>query len=131
MIRRHFPLRTASIALFAGLALGGCGYGYGGLGGGVLSVGYGSGYGSYGGDYYGAYSGNPYWGWNSDYYYPGNGYYVYDRNRQAHRWSSSQQRYWTDRHSYWRSRGDRREFRQNWVDSTGDGIRDNRHDRRR
>ena len=110
---KRFPLRTASIALFAGIALGGCGYGYGGYGGGV-SVGYGSGY--YGNDYFGSYSGNPYWGWNDGYYYPGTGYYVYDSYRRPIRWSSDQQRYWTSRQTYWRDRGDRRQFGEYWGD---------------
>ena len=87
MATRRFPLRSASIALFAAVALGGCSYGYGGYGGGV-SVGYGtSGY--YDDTYYSGYASNPYWGWNSGYYYPGTGYYVYDSNRRPHRWSST------------------------------------------
>ena len=130
MLTRRFPLRTASIALLAGLTLGGCGYGYGGLGGGI-SVGYGnSGYNDQ--SYYSGYSGNPYWGWNSGYYYPGTGYYVYDSYRRPHRWNSSQQQYWTNRQTYWRGRGDRSAFRENWYDFSRDRRnRDGRRDRRR
>ncbi|MES2905082.1 MAG: hypothetical protein V4696_12930 [Pseudomonadota bacterium] len=119
MTLKNFPVRTASIALLAGLALGGCGYGYGGFGTGGVSVGYGTGYGSY--------SGNPYWGWNDGYYYPGRGYYVYDSYRRPIRWSRDQQRYWTSRQSYWRERGQRRQFRENWSDFDRNRSRQNRH----
>ena len=89
-----FNLKTAALAIVAGVGLSGCAYGpYGGLG---VGVGYGNGYGyDYGNRYYGGYPlrlrrrlrygygygyGSPY-GWNDDYYYPGTGYYVYDRYR--------------------------------------------------
>ena len=110
-----FNLKTAALAIVAGVGLSGCAYGPygGGLG---VGVGYGSGYGYgyddyydpyYGGGYYGAnYNrygygyGQPYYGWYNGYYYPGSGYYVYDRDRRAHRWSDAQRRYWE-----WRRRG--------------------------
>lgn len=120
---RVLNLRTAAFALVAGMGLSGCAYGpYGGLGAGVSygngydpyysSYGYGSpygngsyGYGSpygYGSSYgygspYGYGYGSPYWGWNDGFYYPGTGYYVYDSNRRAQRWSDSQRRYWEQR----------------------------------
>ncbi len=108
-----FNLKTAALAIVAGVGLSGCAYGPygGGLG---VGVGYGNGYGYgdyydpyYGGGYYGAnYNrygygyGQPYYGWYDGYYYPGSGYYVYDRDRRAHRWSDAQRRYWE-----WRRRG--------------------------
>ncbi len=109
-----FNLKTAALAIVAGVGLSGCAYGPYGSGLGV-GVGYGSGYGygdyydPYYGGYYGAnYNrygygygyGQPYYGWYGDYYYPGSGYYVYDRDRRAHRWSDAQRRYWE-----WRRRG--------------------------
>ncbi len=126
-----FNLKTAALAMVAGVGLSGCAYGpYGGLG---VGVGYGNGYGYgdyydpyYGGGYYGAnYNrygygyGQPYYGWYGDYYYPGTGYYVYDRYRRAHRWTDAQRRYWE-----WRRRGatttnrdsGTRRILENWVD---------------
>ena len=128
-----FNLKTAALAIVAGVGLSGCAYGPygGGLG---VGVGYGNGYGYgyedyydpyYGGGYYGAnYNrygygyGQPYYGWYGDYYYPGTGYYVYDRNRRAHRWSDAQRRYWE-----WRRQGATntsgsatRRVLDNWVD---------------
>jgi hypothetical protein len=110
---RVLNLRNAAIALVAGVGLSGCAYGpYGGVG---MGVGYGNGYGydpyyggyGYGSQYgygygspYGSYGygyGSPYYGWNDGFYYPGTGYYVYDSNRRAHRWSDSQRRYWEQR----------------------------------
>ena len=92
-----FNLKTAALAIAAGVGLSGCAYGpYGGLG---VGVGYGNGYdgyygnGYYGGGYpygyagynspYGYGYGSPYYGWNNGYYYPGTGYYVYDRYRNS------------------------------------------------
>ncbi|HET7816760.1 MAG TPA: hypothetical protein VFK58_04215 [Sphingomicrobium sp.] len=115
---RALNLRTATVALVAGLGLGGCAYGpYGGLG---VGVGYGNaGYGTagYGGGYcdpyydrycssygYSSY-GSPYgyspYGWHDGYYYPGTGYYVYDSYRRPYRWSDAQRRYWQDRSRYY------------------------------
>lgn len=128
-----FNLKTAALAIVAGVGLSGCAYGPygGGLG---VGVGYGNGYGYgyedyydpyYGGGYYGAnYNrygygyGQPYYGWYNGYYYPGTGYYVYDRDRRAHRWSDAQRRYWE-----WRRRGatntsdsGTRRVLDNWID---------------
>jgi hypothetical protein len=126
---RVLSLRTAAIALVAGLGLGGCAYGpYGGVG-----VGYGNGYYGnngyydpyYGGGYgyspygYGAgYGyGDPYYGWSNGFYYPGTGYYVYDQYRRPHRWSDDQRRYWESRRERY-NRGDSSVNRivQNWAD---------------
>lgn len=111
---RALNLRTATVALVAGLGLGGCAYGpYGGLGVGVGygNAGYGSGYcdpyydrycssygySSYGSPYgYSPYGYSPY-GWYDGYYYPGSGYYVYDSYRRPYRWSDAQRRYWQER----------------------------------
>jgi hypothetical protein len=126
-----FNFKTAALAIVAGVGLSGCAYGpYGGLGVGA-SYGNGYGYGNYydpyyGSGYYGAnYNrygygyGQPYYGWYDGYYYPGTGYYVYDRNRRAHRWSDTQRRYWE-----WRQRASRSNpastgtgrILENWVD---------------
>ncbi|NUT00826.1 MAG: hypothetical protein HOP96_07620 [Sphingomonas sp.] len=107
-----FNFKMAALAVAAGVGLSGCAYGpYGGLG---VGVGYGNGYGYdgyngyngyYGDGYYSGYSpygygyGSPY-GWYDGFYYPGNGYYVYDRNRTRYRWTDAQRRYWE-----WRQRG--------------------------
>jgi hypothetical protein len=118
-------LKTAALAIAAGVGLSGCAYGpYGGVG---VGVGYGNGYGYdpyYGGGYYGAGYGDygygygqPYYGWYNGYYYPGTGYYVYDRYRRPHRWSDTQRRYWE-----WRRHGAQTSSRgtgrilENWVD---------------
>lgn len=123
-----FNLKTAALALVAGVGLSGCAYGpYGGLG---VGVGYGNGYGYgyddgyYGGGYYGAgYSpygygyGQPYYGWYDGYYYPGTGYYVYDSYRRPHRWSDAQRRYWESRRQGTQtSRRGTTGILQNWVD---------------
>ena len=126
-----FNFKTAALAIVAGVGLSGCAYGpYGGLGVGA-SYGNGYGYGDYydpyyGSGYYGAnYNrygygyGQPYYGWYNGYYYPGTGYYVYDRNRRAQRWSDTQRRYWE-----WRQRASRSNpsstgtsrILENWVD---------------
>jgi hypothetical protein len=109
---RILNLRTAAVALVAGLGLAGCAYGpYGGLG---VGVGYGNGYGAYGYPYggygsygYGSYGGygygSPYYGWYDGFYYPGTGYYVYDRYRRPHRWSDNQRSYWERRREYFRT----------------------------
>lgn len=89
-------MRSAALAICAGLGVTACtgyddGYGYGGM-----SVGVGSGYydpGYYAGDYGG------YYGWYDDFYYPGNGYYVYDRGGKRHRWNDRQREYWRNRHA--------------------------------
>jgi hypothetical protein len=123
MRSRHLPLRTSSLAFVAALALGGCSYGVGGgYGFGGLSLGVSTGGGYYDNALYSSYSGNPYWGWYDGFYYPGTGFYIYDINRRPYRWTSTQQSYWTGRHSYWRSRGDRREFRSNWNDFSRNGA---------
>ena len=126
-----FNFKTAALAIVAGVGLSSCAYGpYGGLGVGA-SYGNGYGYGNYydpyyGSGYYGAnYNrygygyGQPYYGWYDGYYYPGTGYYVYDRNRRAQRWSDTQRRYWE-----WRQRASRSNpsstgtgrILENWVD---------------
>lgn len=100
-------------ALAAGaLALGGCAYGDLGMG-----LGYGDGYGGYGGygyspyssGYYGgAYYGSSYgyspyssygspYGWYNNYYYPGTGYYVYDSYRRPYAMTTTQRQYWSTR----------------------------------
>jgi hypothetical protein len=107
--------RLAILLGAAGLALGGCAYGYDGYGsyGGLgVGVGYGSGYGygypyggygygaGYGypyGGYYGGYYGSPYFGWYNDYYYPGTGYYVYDRYRNRRVMTDAERQYWSKR----------------------------------
>ena len=127
-----FNFKTAALAIIAGVGLSGCAYGpYGSRLG--VGVGYGNGYGYgdyydpyYGSGYYGAnYNrygygyGQSYYGWYDGYYYPGTGYYVYDRNRRAQRWSDTQRRYWE-----WRQRASRGNpsstgtgrILENWVD---------------
>lgn len=109
---RVLNLRNATVALAAGLGLGGCAYSpYGGLG---VGVGYGNaGYGnaycdpyydrycsSYGYSSYGSPYGYSPYGWYDGYYYPGTGYYVYDSYRRPYRWSDAQRRYWQDRSRY-------------------------------
>ena len=131
-----FNLKTAGLALVAGVSLAGCAYGpYGGLG---VGVGYGNSNGYYdpyyGGGYYGAGYGSPYgygygspygygygmpgYGWYDGYYYPGSGYYVYDQYRNPRRWSDAERRYWE-----WRQQGAPRSTSrgtagiiQNWAD---------------
>lgn len=106
---RVLNLRTAALALVAGIGLSGCAYGpYSGLG---VGVGYGDGYG-YGDPYYGGYGygagygyGDPYYGWYDGFYYPGTGYYVYDRYRRPYRWTDSQRRYWEVRRDRARRNG--------------------------
>jgi len=143
-----FNLKTAALAIVAGVGLSGCAYGPYGSGLGV-GVGYGNGYGYgyddyydpyYGGGYYGAnYNrygygyGQPYYGWYNGYYYPGTGYYVYDRDRRAHRWSDAQRKYWE-----WRRRGATTTsgtgtggVLQNWVDFQNGGQTANRTVRQR
>jgi hypothetical protein len=145
-----FNLKTAALAIVAGVGLSGCAYGPYGSGMGV-GVGYGNGYGYddyydpyYGGGYYGAnYNrygygygsgyGQPYYGWYNGYYYPGSGYYVYDRDRRAHRWSDAQRKYWE-----WRRQGATNTARggtggvlQNWVDFQNGGRTANRTVRQR
>ena len=103
-----FSWRQRAFILVSGLSLSACatygdyGYGYGRHGyggyGSSISIGIGA------GDYY---------GWNRGYYYPGTGYYVYDRYRRPYRWDGYQQRYWTNRHNYWRQ-NHRRGPRSNW-----------------
>jgi hypothetical protein len=134
-----FNLKTAALAIFAGVGLSGCAYGpYGGLG---VGVGYGNGYndpyynsgGYYGSGYgygypYGAGYGYPYgsgygypyggsyYGWNNGYYYPGTGYYVYDSYRRPHRWSDAQRRYWERQRSVATSTGGVSRVIENWAD---------------
>ena len=53
---------------------------------GACSTGYGGGYGMASAGYYGdSYYDDGYYGWDDNFYYPGTGYYVYDRQRRAHR----------------------------------------------
>ena len=109
----------AATAIAGAAALGGCtdrGYGYTGV-----SVGYSAGY------------GDPYWGWYDDYYYPGTGYYVYDQYRRPYRWTSTQQRYWTDRQRAYSNRTRSRATTSNWSDfarATANIARENRRTRR-
>jgi hypothetical protein len=117
---RTLRFRNLAITLAAAVTLGGCtsyyggygGYGSGGYGG--LSVGIGTG----GGYYDPYYGGSPYWGWNDGYYYPGTGYYVYDTYRRPHRWSDSQQRYWSQRRAVTGTTSTMRttSARPNWSD---------------
>jgi hypothetical protein len=99
-MRTLCPLNVAFI-LATGATLGGCSSYYGGFGGygghSGVSIGIGTGGGYYDPYYGGGYYGSPYWGWYDGFYYPGTGYYVYDADRRPHRWSDSQQRYWTQR----------------------------------
>ena len=126
-----FNLKTAALAIVAGVGLSGCAYGpYGGLG---VGVGYGNGYyndGYYGNRYYSGYSpygygygygspygyGSSYYGWNNGYYYPGTGYYVYDRYRRPYRWSDAQRRYWERRRGTAASTGGVSRVIENWAD---------------
>ena len=86
------------------------GYGY------PSGSGYGYGY-PYGAGYGYPYGyGSSYYGWNNGYYYPGTGYYVYDRNRQAHRWSDAQRRYWERQRSVATSTGGVSRVIENWAD---------------
>jgi hypothetical protein len=130
-------LKTTALALVAGASLAGCAYGpYGGLG---VGVGYNNGYdpyyngGYYNGGYYGAgygspfgygypYNGygygygSPYYGWYDGFYYPGTGYYVYDSDRNRHRWTDAQRRYWERQRSVATSRGGVGRIVENWAD---------------
>lgn len=126
-------LKTAALAIVAGVGLSGCAYGpYGGLG---VGVGYGNGYydpyyndryysGGYGYPYgsgygygypYGGY-GSSYYGWNNGFYYPGSGYYVYDRYRRPHRWTDAQRRYWERQRGIATSSGGVSRVVENWAD---------------
>lgn len=116
--------RISAIGLIAALGFGtaACtdGYGYSGVELGYSSPGYYDG-GYYDGGYGGGFA-SSYYGWYGDYYYPGSGYYVYDRDRRAHRWNQGQQRYWYDRgrqyrgerRQNWQGFGNRREERSDW-----------------
>ena len=126
-------LKTAALAIVAGVSLSGCAYGpYGGLG---VGVGYGNGYYDpyYGGQYYsGGYGypygsgygygypyggyGSSYYGWNNGFYYPGSGYYVYDRYRQPYRWTDAQRRYWERQRGIATSSGGISRVVENWAD---------------
>ncbi len=126
-------LKTAALAIVAGVGLSGCAYGpYGGLG---VGVGYGNGYYDpyYGGQYYsGGYGypygsgygygypyggyGSSYYGWNNGFYYPGSGYYVYDRYRRPHRWTDAQRRYWERQRGIATSSGGISRVVENWAD---------------
>ena len=135
-----FNLKTAALAIVAGVGLSGCAYGpYGGLG---VGVGYGNGYNDpyYGGGYYGSGYGYPYgsgygygypygggygypygygssyYGWNNGYYYPGTGYYVYDQYRRPHRWTDAQRRYWERQRGVATSSGGVSRVIENWAD---------------
>ena len=126
-------LKTAALAIVAGVGLSGCAYGpYGGLG---VGVGYGNGYYDpyYGGQYYsGGYGypygsgygygypyggyGSSYYGWNNGFYYPGSGYYVYDRYRRPYRWTDAQRRYWERQRGIATSSGGISRVVENWAD---------------
>ena len=126
-------LKTAALAIVAGVGLSGCAYGpYGGLG---VGVGYGNGYYDpyYGGSYYGSGYGYPYgsgygygypyggygssyYGWNNGFYYPGSGYYVYDRYRRPDRWTDAQRRYWERQRGIATSSGGISRVVENWAD---------------
>lgn len=114
-----FVKTTAAAALIASsLALGGCvmddGYGYGGV-----NVGYGSpGYYDFGGYGYAPY------GWYDGYYYPGNGYWLYDRGGNRHRWNDGHRRYWEQRREH--TRDWRGPSNQPWSP----GVRDDDRGRR-
>ena len=131
-----FNLKTAALAIVAGVGLSGCAYGpYGGLGvgvgygngyydpyynsGGYYSSGYGYpgyGYGYPYGSGYGYPYGSSYYGWNNGYYYPGTGYYVYDQNRRPHRWTDAQRRYWERQRGVATSSGGVSRVIENWAD---------------
>jgi hypothetical protein len=117
----------------SGLSVGlGYGGGYGGYYGGYGSYGYSPyGYGGYGyspyGYNYGGYYGDPYFGWYDNYYYPGTGIYVYDTYRRPHRWSDSQQRYWSQRRNTVLS--DSRTRNRNLTDNWSGFDRHSAHDR--
>ena len=128
-----------ALALVAGVSLAGCTSDpYGGLGvgvgynndsydpyynrgyyngGGYYGAGYGSPYG-YGYPYngYGYGYGSPYYGWYDGFYYPGTGYYVYDGNRNRHRWTDAQRRYWERQRGVATSRGGIDRIVENWAD---------------
>ena len=79
---------------------------------GACSTGYGGGYGMASAGYYGdSYYDDGYYGWYDNFYYPGTGYYVYDRQRRAHRWNDRQRQYWQARRAAIR---DQRNIRANW-----------------
>ena len=79
---------------------------------GACSTGYGGGYGMASAGYYGdPYYDDGYYGWYDNFYYPGTGYYVYDRQRRAHRWNDRQRQYWQARRAAIR---DQRNIRANW-----------------
>jgi len=147
---RVLSLRTAAIALVAGLGLGGCAYGpYGGVGvgygngyygnNGYYDPYYGSGYGysPYGyGAGYGYGYGSPYYGWNNGFYYPGTGYYVYDSHRNRHRWTDAQRRYWERQRGVATSRGGVGRIVENWADfqngsSANNNVREQTVERQR
>lgn len=117
------PLRAAALAA-AVVALAGC-TSYDRYGGGPRYAGgyYSDGYGQSGGRYQ-----QPSYGWYGDYYYPGTGVHVYDRDRRAHRWNNSQQRYWEARREI---RQDRRAARADWRDFDRREARRDRRDYRR
>ena len=139
---RALNLRTAAIALVAGIGLGGCatpfggvsvGYGdrgyydpyYGGYGYGYSPYGYSRyGYSPYGYSRYGyspyGYGYSPYWGWNNGYYYPGTGYYVYDRYRRPRVWTDAERQYWTERANSSGTTTTRR-LLDNWADFSSGG----------
>lgn len=118
-------IRNLSLIAGAALAVSGCAYNGLGMGVGYGNDPYGYGYGSYGSPYgygygspygYGASYGSPYYGygydpfgrygygygyapygWNNGYYYPGDGYYVYDRNNKPREMTASEKSYWSKR----------------------------------
>jgi len=153
-----FNLKTAALAIAAGVGLSGCAYGpYGGLG---VGVGYGDGYGYgdpyygngyYGNGYYGGGSpygyagygspygygyGSPYYGWYDGFYYPGTGYYVYDQYRNRTRWSDAQRRYWERRRGTATTTGGVAPVIENWADfqngsSANNNVREQTVERQR
>jgi hypothetical protein len=123
---------VSAAALISSLTLASCamddGYGYGGV-----DVGYGS-------PYYG-YGYAPY-GWYDGYYYPGNGYWLYDRGGNRHRWNDRHQRYWEGRREHtrdWRGPStqpwqpglrDNDRPRRDWSGGQRDGVRQRVQQRR-
>jgi len=121
-------LRSAAIALAAGIGLGGCAtyspYGYGS----GVSVSLGSGYDPYYNRYSSRYSpygygyASPYWGWYDGFYYPGSGYYVYDSYRRPYYWSDAQRIYWIKRRpSSGSTTSTSGKLLQNWADFANGG----------
>ena len=96
-------MRTPLVILLAasGLSLGGCATGgyYGGLDTGASWYDADACW-NYGWNGWAGWAGGVqpgYCGWNGGYFYPGVGVYVYDHNRNRHRWTGDQRHYWAPR----------------------------------